>query len=359
MDMNWPEHITINDLNINLKNSDWNDLKQIENSASWWVSIIDFLEELAREQDYVTLQTSGSTGEAKVMKVEKYKLFNAALRTVDFFSLNSSTKGLLCLSANYIAGKMMIIRALVSGMHLHAVEPNSNPLKALKNSIDFAAMVPMQVKHGLQYPEKFNLLKTLIIGGGLVDNSLKESLLKTTVKAYETFGMTETLSHIALKEISNNQTFFKVLDGIEIGQGYHQELIINVPNLGIYGLKTTDIIDLKGSGQFAWIGRKDFVINSGGIKLHPELIEQKIEHLIQQPFCILGLPDKTLGERVCLIIEGDYFDSSELNKQIKLLVDNYEQPKSVLFAKEFPLTKTGKIKRKELKFLLKKKGPSI
>lgn len=349
MEETLPDNIHINGYKLKLSQCNWPELKGKENSAEWWLKIVDFLEELSNNQPFVLLKTSGSTGEPKTNKVEKIKLFNAAIRSVEYFNLDDSKTGLLCLPAEYIAGKMMIIRAMISGMHLICVEPSHYPLEKIDKNIDFIAMVPMQAKYLVQHPIQTKLIKKLIIGGTKVDKELEEQLIQTPIEAFETFGMTETFSHIALRPITSENLFFKTLNGVEIAQGYFNELIISVANLGIYRLKTSDIIKLHGSDQFEWIGRKDFIINTGGIKISPEQVESKINHLIPQSFYIIGLADEKLGEKLVLVIEGEKYDTQALKNEIKIICSTYENPKSIQFLNSFPRTDSGKIKRLELK----------
>lgn len=343
--------ITLNNQHIVLTpNIQLSELRQQNANATWWNSIVDFLEEWTSNKLTITVKTSGSTGEPKVWEIEKVKFWVSATKTCEFFELNNKSTGLLCLSANYIAGKMMLVRALVSGMNLLCVEPKNSPLNYLHEAIDFCAMVPMQVKSCLNEPKKLNQIKNLIIGGGQVDFSLQNQLKAYKGNAYETFGMTETLSHVALRKVSPiSENHFSALSGVSILQGYNNTLIIDYPELGIYKLKTNDIIELKGtSGHFIWKGRTDFIINSGGVKISPEEVEKQIAHLIKQRFCIIGLKDEKLGEKVVLALEGEKFNTSILNEELKKYLSPYTCPKEIMFIKEFPLTNNGKIKRKEL-----------
>ncbi len=343
--------IVINNHSIELTpNIQLNELRNLQPNKKWWNDIIDFIEEWANDKPTVDLKTSGSTGEPKIIHVEKSKLWVSATKTCDYFQLNESCLGLLCLSASYIAGKMMLVRAMVSGMRLICVEPSQNPVSSLSEKIDFAAMVPMQVYESLKCPEQFNLLNYLIIGGGQVPRSLINELLKHKVIAYETFGMTETLSHIAVRQIAPELIdYFVPFNGVYLNQGFNDVMVVDFPELGIYRMKTNDIIEIiDNQGLFKWKGRADFIINSGGIKFSPEEIEAKIEHLISNRFCISSVPDDKLGQKVVLVIEGEPFETSELFDKIKEILPHYSNPKEIKFLKNFPLTESGKIKRKDL-----------
>ena len=343
-------NITLNSITYDLKNTDWNTLHVLNKNESWWQAIIEFLKEWANNLPTVTLTTSGSTGEPKQIVVGKAQMWVSATKTCEFFSLNENSTGLLCLSANYIAGKMMLVRAIVSGMNLICIEPSGNPVKELKTPIDFAAMVPMQVEQSLLQTNKLNLIKNLIVGGGKVSNALVSKLQTYTGNAFETFGMTETLSHIALKQLRPKyQEYFTPFNGVFILQGYNNVLVIDFPELGIYKLKTTDIIEIiNPAGCFIWKGRTDFIINSGGMKISPEEIESKIAHLVTQRFCICGVPDSKLGESIMLIIEGESYPTVTLIQKINEILPSYFRPKKIQFVQSFPLTETGKIKRTEL-----------
>ncbi|MDA3894403.1 MAG: AMP-binding protein [Salinivirgaceae bacterium] len=341
-------NIELNGTKYNLKAINWFDLKN-KNKAQWWHDIVIFLEQWANDSKTILLKTSGSTGKPKVLEAEKQKLWISATKTCNYFNLSNESTGLLCLSANYVAGKMMLVRAMVSGMNLICIEPSDNPVKKIKTTIDFIAMVPLQVQSSLKH-KNFSNINQLIIGGGKVEFTLIESLKETKTIVYETFGMTETLSHIALKKLAPNyQEHFTPLNGVNIFQGFNKVMVINYPELGISNLKTNDIIELiDENGSFIWKGRTDFVINSGGIKISPEELEQKIAHLFETPFCIVGIPDTDFGEKVVLVIEGEPFETEKLFAEMKKSLSSYYLPKSVKFVDKIPLTDSGKIQRKKI-----------
>ncbi|MFK7001264.1 AMP-binding protein [Flavobacterium oreochromis] len=285
------------------------------------------------------VQTSGTTGVAKQIALKKQAMVYSAQSTGAFFRLNEDTKALCCLPVKYIAGKMMLVRAMVLGWDLTLVEPSSSPLENASMEYDFAAMVPLQVEQSLN---KLSKIKILLIGGAKVNAILTEKLLQRAINAYESYSMTETITHIALKKIGTKS--FKILPGIVINQDGRGCLVIDAPNINNNLLITNDLVDLVSESEFIWKGRIDNVINSGGIKLFPEQIESKLIHKIKQRFFICGLLDERLGEKLVLIVEG-------LNDQINSSVFNelsiYEVPKQVIFIPKFEETETGKIKRKE------------
>ncbi len=315
-------------------------------SNKWQNDIFEFLNKWNDNSDTISIKTSGSTGKPKTITAKKQYLTASSKMTCSFFNLTEKSTALLCLSTDYIAGKMMIVRAITAKMKLICIPPSNNPVEQLTFDIDFAAMIPYQVQQAIKKPEKFNLIKKLIIGGGRVENSLINNLQNFNVNCFETFGMTETYSHIALRQLSPvKQKYFKTLNNIAISQNKNKELIIDAENIGVTNLKTNDIVEIIDNDSFIWKGRRDFVINSGGIKLHPEEIESEISDLIHTKFYITGIPDKSLGEKAILIIEGKKFDTTDLLSKIKQRLPKYHQPKEIRFIDKFQLTLSGKIKR--------------
>lgn len=323
-----------------------------QNNADWWQHIVDFLEQWANNSPEVEVFTSGSTGEAKKIKLQKAHLWQSAKQTCDFFKLNDKANALLCLPTRYIAGKMMLVRAMVAQMNLICIEPSANPIKKLKESVDFAAMVPMQVYQGVEEIEKLNKINNLIIGGGKVSDELVRKLSLFSGKVFETFGMTETLSHIAIKQISpKKENFFTPLSGVKITQAEDKTLIIDCPKIGVNQLKTNDIVEMYNKkGAFNWLGRTDFLINSGGIKVIPELIEKKIQQYISSVFLIAGKSDEQFGEKLVLLIEqtDKKNDTTELMEKIKKVLPQKFLPREIIFVEKIPLTLSGKINRTKI-----------
>ncbi|OOB83698.1 AMP-binding protein [Flavobacterium columnare] len=298
-----------------------------------------FILEWLDTSPYVNVQTSGTTGIAKQITLKKRAMIYSAQSTGAFFGLNPGSKALCCLPVNYIAGKMMLVRAMVLGWDLTIVEPTSSPLRNLHGMYDFIAMVPLQIEQSL---DKLPKIRIVLIGGAKVNSVLTEKLVQNSINAYESYSMTETITHIALKKIGTKS--FKLLPGVVINQDDRGCLVINAPNIDAERLVTNDLIDLVSESEFIWKGRVDHVVNSGGIKLFPEQIEAKLTHKIQQRFFVYGLPDERLGEKLVLVIEGQNYKIDPSNfKELGL----YETPKQVIFIPKFEETETGKIKRKE------------
>lgn len=308
-----------------------------------------FLEKWFDSSKYLTVSTSGSTGKPKSIELKKEFMANSAKATGDFFDLPNKTTALSCLPIKYIAGKMMMVRALVLGWRLDLVEPSSKPIDSIDKFYDFSAMVPLQLFNSLN---KINHVKKLIIGGGIVSKDLQSNIMDLPTKIYATYGMTETITHIAIKPLNKasglifDKDVYQTLPNINISTDNRNCLVIDAPKVSNEILITTDIIKLVSDDKFKWLGRYDNIVNSGGIKIIPEQIEEKLTQLISQRFFVTGLPDANLGEKLVLIIEGDSF---KLNKEdFKVVLTKYEIPKEIFFLKKFIETDTGKIKRKEI-----------
>jgi O-succinylbenzoic acid--CoA ligase len=313
-----------------------------------------FIKEWFNDKSYVEVQTSGSTGTPKVIQLPKKQMINSALATGDFFNLPEKTTALLCMSANFIAGKMMLVRALTLGWQLDIVEPSSNPLKNIDKKYDFSAMVPLQLNNSLNEIYK---IKKLIIGGGAVSKELISKLQGIKNEVFATYGMTETITHIAIKKLNNYQvenveaSHYKTLPNVLISTDKRGCLVINAPKISYEIVITNDLVELISETEFKWLGRFDTVINSGGIKLIPEQIEEKLSEIINQRFFVAGIPDIVLGEKLILIIEFKSLKVESLKvelfnriKQLKQL-NKYEIPKEIYVLDHFIVTETNKINR--------------
>lgn len=312
----------------------------------------NFLLEWLDEKDHIIVQTSGSTGKPKEIKVFKEHMANSARATGKFFKSEEGTTALLCLSANYIAGKMMLVRAMVLGWKIDMVPPRTNPLDTVYKQYDFCAMVPLQLDNSIN---RLHLIKRLIVGGGPVSENLKELVQSVKTKIFETYGMTETVSHIAARRINPKKKdkkdagFFKALPNITLSTDSRNCLIIKAPQLNENTIVTNDVVELKTYKKFLWKGRYDNVINSGGIKLYPEEIETKLQLLIGHRFFISSMPDDVLGDKVILIIEQEYKKMAYVTLQegihnLKTL-GKYEIPKEIYFLPQFIETENGKMQR--------------
>ncbi|MCB6972860.1 MULTISPECIES: AMP-binding protein [Butyricimonas] len=316
--------------------------------------VVTFLQEWYDDKDHVTGHTSGSTGTPKTIRLSKQDMLASAKITNAYFDIHSESRLLLCLSPSYIAGKMMIVRSILAGADLIVVPPSSSPLKNLEQDIDFAAMVPMQVETCLATPEtaeKFSRIKQVIIGGAALSPVLEERLQQVPTRCYSTYGMTETVSHVALRDINGvkKSPDYFALGNVHFETDERQCLIIHAPHLHQQTFTTNDIVNLVDTTRFEWLGRHDNVINSGGIKLFPEKIEAKIALLMKQRFFIMPEEDTRLGQRTVLVIEDIPWDKAgkkRLQEQLKQLLHPYEVPKKIYFREHFTETYSGKVIRK-------------
>jgi len=300
-----------------------------------------FLLDWFDEKSYIELSTSGTTGTPKVIRIEKQAMLDSALATGDFFGLAPGDTMLHCLPTNYVSGKMMWVRSFILGLEMKFVEPTSNPLKNIDDNFDFCAMIPLQAKNSLT-KLKQKKIKKLIIGGVTVHKALEQELVKLPMEIYETYGMTETITHIAAKRIGEEA--FTILPKVAISTDERECLVIKAKNISNKEIVTNDIVKLISDKQFVWEGRIDNVINSGGIKLVPEQIEDKLSTLIPRRYFVYGQPDENLGEKVILYVEGKPL---EIDPSVFNVLDKFERPKEIIFISNFKETPTGKIMRKE------------
>jgi O-succinylbenzoic acid--CoA ligase len=287
--------------------------------------------------DYVQMQTSGTTGTPKPIKAPKQAMVNSALATGTYFNLDAGTKALHCLPAQYVAGKLMLVRAFLLGWDMDIVEPNSKPLDGNDTVYDFSAMVPLQAQHSI---DKLDRVKKIILGGAKVNSALAEQLQTLKTEVYETYGMTETITHIAAKRIGDNS--FEALPGVTFTSDDRNCLIIKAPRVTTESVVTNDVIEIIDSTHFIWLGRHDNVINSGGVKLFPEQIEEKLATYIPNRFFVSGITDETLGEKLVLIIEGAPYT---IDDSVFAELSKFEKPKEILFADAFAETGSGKVQR--------------
>lgn len=300
---------------------------------------------------WIETNTSGSTGAPKTILLEKAKMRVSATMTGKYFDFAPGQRIMLCLSPDSIGGKMLITRAILHDMELIVAPLQRNPLEGTDSMIDFAAMVPMQVQAVLDTdPSKLELIRNLLIGGATVTPALREALSGLKVNCYESFGMTETMSHIAIRKLDKQPTPFEGLDGVHFSLK-DEKLVIHAPKLGLPVLETNDIVELIDEKRFSWKGRADFAINSGGLKFHPELIEQKLSGAFSNRFFITSAKDVTLGEKIILVLEAspDEFSEEKISKIFSARLTGYEIPKKTYFVPEFCETISGKVNRTETK----------
>ena len=330
------------------------------------MTIEEFLAQWNDTSDVIEVHTSGSTGKPKRLLVEKQRMVNSARITCDFLGLKEGDTALLCMPLDYIAGKMVVVRSLVSHLHLISVMPSSHPLKDVTQPIDFAAMVPLQVYSSLQEPaerERLLSIRHLIIGGGAIDDSLESQLQQFPNAVWSTYGMTETLSHIALRRISgeNSSLWYSPLEGVDVSLSSDSCLEIFAPKVNPEKLHTNDIAELRtlpdGSKEFRILGRKDNVIDSGGIKIQAEEVERLLRPHLSCGFMITKVSDARLGEAVTLLVESD--DVDNILAVCKHVLPRHWVPRHIFPESHIPITETGKPARAAAEALANKRLYSI
>ena len=331
------------------------------------MSLEEFLEEWNSDSPYVEVKTSGSTGEPKRMLVEKQRMRASARITCDFLGLKAGDTALLCMSLDYIAGKMMVVRAIERNLRLIVVEPSGHPLaeqicrewdlRSFRPLLaspnigeELAAMVPMQVYNSLQVPEereRLKQIKHLIIGGGAIDEAMAEELKTFPNHVWSTYGMTETLSHIALRRLSGPEAseWYTPFPSVSVSLNEEGCLVIDAPEVCKERLVTNDIAELATNNHsFRILGRRDNVICSGGIKIQAEEVERMLKAHLRVPYLISKRPDKKFGEVVVLLTEGDV---EEAKTVCEAVLPKYQRPKAYVHVDNIPLTETKKPARRQ------------
>ena len=310
-----------------------------------------FLEEWNNPSDTILVHSSGSTGKPKPLLVEKRRMLNSARITCDFLGLTSGDMAFLCMPLDYIAGKMMVVRSIERHLNLVSVPPSGHPLRGITidaNRRSLAAMVLPQVYNSLQVPEEKEVLKHfshLIIGGGAIDTHLEEELKEFPNPVWSTYGMTETLSHIALRRLNGAEAgeWYKPFDSVKVACNEEGCLVIDAPLVHEGKLITNDIVEINAAGHFKIKGRKDNVISSGGIKIQIEEVEAVLKPLLDRPFMITKRADRKFGEAVVLLTEQAKL--SEVKSICRQTLPKYWQPRHYLHVNQIPLTETGKPNR--------------
>lgn len=311
--------------------------------------LADFLEIWFSDSPTLTLHTSGSTGAPKDICVRKDAMRASARLSCSLFGLTLHSSALLCLPLRYIAGQMMVVRALVSGLRLWVEEPSSTPLKYLTEPVDFAPLVPMQASRTLAQhdgKQQLSLIRTLLLGGGFIPPALEAELQSLPTRVFSSYGMTETLSHIALRRVNGEERSpaYRPLPGVHLAQTEGGTLRISAPHLGIHDMPTQDIVTLREDGSFLLHGRTDAVINSGGIKIQAEAIERALTAATGLPLVALPLPHPVLGQCIALLWEGSPSAAATLRKAGEQL-PRYHHPAHYIRLDSLPRTESGKIAR--------------
>ena len=317
--------------------------------------IDDFKERWTQPVPTLTVHTSGSTGTPKEMQAEKVRMWDSALATLRTLGLQEGNTALLCMPLRYIAGQMVVVRALAGQLQLIPVAPTAHPYAGLHEAPDFAALTPMQVYESLRVPHERSLLRRtlcLIIGGGAIDAALERQLRTFPHPVYSTYGMTETLSHIALRRLNGPTASdaYVPMDGVTVSLSAEGTLCIDAPAVCAERLVTNDLAEVLPDGSFRILGRRDNVVCSGGIKLAIEGIERKLAAL-DVPFLLTAVPDERLGEALTLLYEATEDAAARIEALCRTVLDRYEVPRHYLRVNELPRTETGKAARAEARAL--------
>ena len=339
--------ITINDIAC----SSLDDVRKVAPQSVW-----EFIAEFLDDKPYIMAHTSGSTGKPKPISLAKSDMKASARFTNQFFGLTSQSTLHLCLSPDYIAGKMMLVRALESGANIVIEEPGNRPLAHYHGSrISLAAFVPSQIPYLVTQPDRLALVDAMIVGGGKLVTRWQKSLVDLGAKAYLTYGMTETCSHVALAPVADTPQPYTALGDVHFDVDGNDCLIIDVPHFTNSHFETRDVVQLIDSRHFYWKGRFDNVIVTGGVKVHPEEVEAKIAPLMgDKRFYITSAPSDKWGDEVVLVVEDGSSPSekpvlrplpADLEQRLKQVLPRYSVPKHYVMLGEFPLTSSGKVKR--------------
>lgn len=325
-----------------------------DDDAIWKRELGAFILDWLSPEDEIVVHTSGSTGNPKPIRHSKLAMVASALATGEFLGLKEGNTALLCLSAKTIAGMMMVVRAMILRLNLIIVPPDGHPLKDLPGNIipDFTAMVPAQVYNSINEAADLKVLKQipkLIIGGGEINTALNDQLIALPNAIYATYGMTETITHVALRNVNgaNRSDFFRALPGVKLETDDRGCLVITAPRIRTEPIFTNDLVELQSNNKFRWLGRYDNIINRGGQKIIPEEVEREISAFITTRFFICSYPDEKLGEVPVLILESA--EINELNKrtllnQLKLALGR-KAPSEIFTLSRFWETASGKIDR--------------
>lgn len=316
---------------------------KVTDLPAWRKEVYGFIEHfLDPSREPILQKTSGTTGDPREYPLHRERMIRSAQNTLEYFRLQPGNSVLLCLPIRYIAGKMMVVRALVGGLNLVLTEPSSRPLQHIRATLTLGAMVPLQVHESLHSGDNLGVLQHLIIGGGELHTSLRNALIRRTAPAvYESFGMTETYTHFAMKRINGAEPdkYFRLLKGVSIRQDHRDCLVVDVEGITHGEIITGDLVEMSAGGKgFMWLGRYDHVINSGGIKIIPELLEEKIREWLGLPCLLLPEKDARLGERLVLLVEYGKQDPplEAWSQTLRERLGSFEVPKRVVVVKRLP-----------------------
>jgi o-succinylbenzoate---CoA ligase len=318
---------------------------------SWEQKILNFIINFLDSSDHIVQESSGTTGKPKKIHLSKYSMIRSALQTAKKFNLEKGHTAMLCLPVDYIAGKMMILRTLVTGMDLVWIEPSACPAFPGNKTFDIGAMVPLQVCNLIEKERSFSCIKNLLIGGSELSSELENQLKKVPSRIYETFGMAETCSHIALRRINGPSAtpWFTAMPGIKISVDLRGCLMIEASFLKDRVI-TNDVVEIMRKKRFLWKGRVDNLINSGGIKISPEHLEKMIVRILGHESYVVGLPDKKLGHKLVMVTTHPCSSAEKkiMRNALRNRLPSYHLPAEIIVLRSFPRNRFLKIDRARL-----------
>jgi len=318
-----------------------------EESPTFQLAVWQFVQDWLDETVLIQVKTSGSTGKPTKKQIPKRWMQSSAKATGEVLGLKAGQSALLCISAEHIGGMMMIVRSLELGLNLSIEAPSRLPHSSEK--MDFTAMVPMQVKSLIQDGNDLSAFGTLIIGGAPQDPETLLKIRKVNSPVFATFGMTETVSHIALRRLSGDlaSDIFHTIEGVSVSKNEEDCLVIDVEHMDNMSLTSNDLVEIIDSSHFRWLGRIDNVINSGGIKINPEALESELSEAVSTSFFIHKEEDDTYGESVVICLEGVEMNEQIIRDALRTIADSRKRPKRAYVIQKFIYTSTGKVKRNQ------------
>lgn len=339
-----------------------------ESTTPYGMHALRFCREWLSGKPTFTLHTSGSTGTPKSIELTRTQMVASALLTGETFGLQPGDRALCCLNVAYVAGVMMLVRAMELRLDLTVVEPAANPLASLPDNVhfDFCAFVPVQLQTILENtPARLPVIdgaKAILLGGAPVSGSLAEKLQTLAAPVFSTYGMTETVSHVAIRRLNGpgRSDAYHLLRGVEAGTDDRDCLWVRGPMTDFSPVQTNDVVEFTNSQTFRWLGRFDSIVNSGGVKVVPERVEAALEPLLRQAGCggrffVCGLPDERLGQRLTAVLEGTPISGNGLEtvrRKAEETLTRFEVPRGWEFLEIFPETATGKIDKPRVVELL-------
>jgi len=353
--MNLPEPFLIDDSAFSLKalRSRAKALSVDHAVPEWRRDLFTFIRMfLDKGGEAIIQKTSGTTGEPAKVNLKRSAMIRSAEMTLDFFRLQPGDPVLLCLPVRYIAGKMMVVRALAGGLRLVTTEPASRPLKQVSRTFRFASMVPLQVHESVQHGDPLSLLDQLLVGGGGAYPALLRELEKLERPViHESFAMSETYSHFALRRVNGTSpdSHFRLMEGVRIRRDQRGCLVVQVQGVTDGEVVTGDLVEIGRDGKgFRWMGRIDHVFKSGGIKVVPEVLEQRIGGWLKRPCLVLPEEDPGLGQRIVLLVEtgGHPAPAGQWEELLRKKLPGHARPKRIVTVREFPRNSSFKPDRR-------------